>query len=113
MFSISSPRGLLRALLAAGGVALAAATALTVVEPAAGETSTALPGQPGSLYAKAVLAAHPVGYWRLGEAKGTLPAKDASGHHRDGTYHGKPDLGQPGAIHLDKDTALVLDGPKS
>src|SRR5437879_8207619 len=113
MFSISSPRSFVRALLGTAGVALAATAALTVAQPAKGETDAIVPGQSDSPYAKAVLAARPVGYWRLGEAKHSLPAKDSSGHHRDGAYHGKPLLGQPGAIHLDKDTALVLDGPKS
>src|SRR5262249_48793368 len=56
--------------------------------------------------------AHPVGYWRLGERIGPT-AHDASGHKRHGKYVGSPHLGLPGAIALDRDTSIRLDGPKA
>lgn len=64
-------------------------------------------------YASAVLESRPVAYWRLGEPLGTATVADASGHGHNGTYHGKPHLGQPGAVAYDKDTAAGFDGPKS
>jgi hypothetical protein len=99
-----------RLLLGAPCAALLAALALTTVSPA-GETVALTPPPAG--YAQTVLAANPVGYWRLGEAKGALKAVDATVHHHDGVYHNKPHLGQPGALALDKNTAMGLDGPKS
>jgi hypothetical protein len=64
-------------------------------------------------YHEAVLAAHPVAYWRLGERPGAHTAADATPHKHDGRYHRRPLLGQPGALALDRDTAMGLDGPKS
>jgi hypothetical protein len=64
-------------------------------------------------YRNAVLADRPVAYWRLGERPGATTAVDATGHKHNGTYHRHPLLGQPGAIPVDSDTALGLDGPKS
>jgi len=63
-------------------------------------------------YSDVVLAKDPVGYWRLGERTG-LTASDASGHGFDGTYVGKPTLGQPGAILSDSDTAIGFNGSGS
>lgn len=47
-----------------------------------------------ALYAQAVLADHPIGYWRLEESSGTV-AKDETGSH-DGTFVSGPILAQPG-----------------
>jgi hypothetical protein len=63
-------------------------------------------------YSSAVLEKGPVGYWRLGEQSGPI-ATDASGFGADGTYRGKPTLGQPGALVNDEDTAVGLNGPAS
>jgi hypothetical protein len=60
-------------------------------------------------YALAILADHPVGYWRLGEASGLI-ARDASGNGFDGAYQGGVTLGRPGALANDGDTAVSLDG---
>jgi hypothetical protein len=66
-----------------------------------------------SAYARAVLADHPVAYWRLGERHGATTAVDATAHKHDGKYHGKPHLGQRGALSHDPNTALGLAGPKA
>jgi hypothetical protein len=60
-------------------------------------------------YASAVLADGPDGYWRLGDAIGSLTAADSSGRGRTGTVHagvtfGRPTLGPSG------DTAALFDG---
>jgi hypothetical protein len=65
-----------------------------------------------SRYKTTVLAKQPVGYWRLGEHVGPTAA-DASGCGSDGTYFGKPVLGQAGALVNDRDTAVGLHGPGS
>ncbi len=97
----------------AGAVVLSLA-GLTISGPAAAQDSKLpLPPGPKAAYRHAVLAAHPVGYWRLDERPGAQVAADTSPHKRDGRYHRKPHLGQPGALALDKDTAMGLDGPKS
>lgn len=72
--------------------------------------STAPNEQAGSFrtYREEVLADAPVGYWRLGEASGTV-AKDSSGNGRDGTYVGGVTLGAAGAVG-DGNTAARFDG---
>jgi len=62
-----------------------------------------------SIYRDSVLALNPVGYWRLGEASGTV-ATDESSNNLDGTYTGGATLGQVGAITGDTNTAVGLDG---
>lgn len=62
-------------------------------------------------YEKTVLAKRPVGYWRLGEARG-VEARDSSGNEHHGTYHGTPAFGQRGAIDDDPNTAIKLDGKR-
>ncbi len=62
-----------------------------------------------SPYSSYVLSLKPVGYWRLGETKAPT-AFDWSGRQNDGTYHGSPAFGQPGAIPNDANTAIGLDG---
>lgn len=63
----------------------------------------------GSIYAAAVLADAPAGYWRLGEPSGTV-AVDASGNGRTGTYAGGVTLAQPGALVGDPNTAALFNG---
>jgi hypothetical protein len=72
-----------------------------------------VPKPPLASYKQAVMASRPVAYWRLDEPKGSLTAIDATGNKHNGTYHNKPHLGEPGALAVDKDTAIRLDGPKS
>jgi hypothetical protein len=63
----------------------------------------------GSAYRSAVLAMNPVAYWRLGETSGTT-AVDETGNGHNGTYVGNPNLGQPGAIQGDPNTAVQFNG---
>ena len=65
----------------------------------------------GSQYATQVLADSPVGYWRLGEASGTVAA-DASPNHLDGTYSGTLSLNQSGALVADPSAAVTFAGGK-
>jgi hypothetical protein len=90
----------------------AAALVLGLAVPAAERPAPALPPR-GSAYKAAVLAKHPVAYWRLDEKAGSHHAADSSGHRHTGKYHGKPHLGQPGALALDRDLAIGLPGPKT
>jgi hypothetical protein len=60
-------------------------------------------------YPQAVMADHPVAYWRLGETSGTI-ALDSSGNGLNGTYVGSVSLGAVGAIVGDQDTAIALNG---
>jgi hypothetical protein len=60
-------------------------------------------------YSTVVLAKGPVGYWRLGESGGPTAA-DTSGNAIEGTYHGNPAFGEPGAIAGSADTAIGLNG---
>jgi hypothetical protein len=65
----------------------------------------------GSLgtYTAEVLADNPVLYWRLNETAG-ITAVDASGNNHHGTYKGTLQIGQPGAIAGDTDTAVGFNG---
>lgn len=63
-------------------------------------------------YARAVLKDGPVGYWRLGEAIGTLAA-DSSGNAHDGTYVNSPTLGVAGALSNVTNTAITLASASS
>jgi hypothetical protein len=65
-----------------------------------------------SNYEKAVLAKEPVGYWRLGEAKGQ-EALDSSANRHQGVYHGAPVFRERGALKDDPNTAIKLDGKGS
>jgi hypothetical protein len=63
-----------------------------------------------SAYSSAVLADHPVAYYRLGETSGTT-AVDSSGNGNNGTYVGGVALGQPGALLPgDTDPAAGFNG---
>ncbi len=59
---------------------------------------------PASAYANAVLADHPVVYYRLDETSGRI-AHDLSGHGYDASYGPATRLGVPGAIESESDTA--------
>jgi peptidoglycan/xylan/chitin deacetylase (PgdA/CDA1 family) len=63
--------------------------------------------QTGS-YSSVVLGDGPRGYWRLGDASGTV-ARDETGAFA-GTYTGGALLGRPGALAGDTNTAAGLDG---
>jgi hypothetical protein len=58
-------------------------------------------------YALAVMADHPIAYWRLDDPAGSTTAVDLM-HLVDGKYTGNCLLGQPGA--LSTDTAVRFDG---
>jgi hypothetical protein len=117
MIARFSPGSRTPALAALAGAVLLSLAGLTGSGPATARVSKPIPpsgpGGPKASYRQAVLAAHPVAYWRLGERPGAQTAADATPHKRHGTYHRKPHLGQPGALALDRDTAMGLDGPKS
>lgn len=61
-----------------------------------------------SSFASEVLADGPIGYWRLGEALGSVSAADTSGNANDGRCSGAITFGQPG-FH-GGDTAALFDG---
>jgi len=67
-------------------------------------TATLVP----SAYLNAVLANHPVSYWRLDESSGITAAD--SQHANNGTYTASPALSQPGALSGDPDTAVSFNG---
>jgi hypothetical protein len=71
-------------------------------------TPTPPPPPAPSAYRSAVTADTPAGYWRLGEASGTV-ARDQRATH-DGTYAYSPTLGQPGALFNDPATSVGFDG---
>lgn len=58
-------------------------------------------------YRDEVLADSPRGYWRFGEASGTV-ANDETANNLDGSYVGSPTLGVTGAVV--GDTAVTLSG---
>jgi hypothetical protein len=81
-----------------------------------GKTGDALPepfpiGGRAHGYRAAVLADHPLGYWRLDEASGPK-AHDESGKGRDGTYVDPIFFKQKGALVGDLNPAIKLDGKK-
>lgn len=60
-------------------------------------------------YPAEVMADAPLGYWRLGEASGSVAA-DTSGNGHQGTYFGGVTYGVTGAVDTSSDTAVTLDG---
>lgn len=60
-------------------------------------------------YEQVVLDDSPVLYLRLGESSGAT-ATDSSGNGLNGTYQSSPTLGVVGAIPLESDTAVTLNG---
>src|SRR5262245_16407743 len=93
-----------REMLALGGSLGLASLAALALEP-----KLTFPQPKLSPYAARVLSLKPVGYWRLGEAKGPT-ASDWTGHKHNGTYHGDPLFHQPGAIRPDANHSIGLDG---
>ena len=70
------------------------------------------PDSAAASYASAVLADHPLAYFRFDETAGTIAA-DASGHGNDGTYSltgGTIDYAVAGALHDPSDRAVALAG---
>lgn len=63
----------------------------------------------GASYVEVVTAAAPVAYWRLGEAVPSI-AFDAGPNAWHGTYDASAQLGAPGALEGDTDSAVELDG---
>ncbi len=63
----------------------------------------------GSFWTGGIMADHPVAYYRLGDAAGTV-ARDLSGHGLNGTYVNGVTLGAPGVFVNENDTAATLDG---
>lgn len=63
-------------------------------------------------YEDEVLALLPVGYWRLGEASGTVATDIGSGLN-DGTYTNTPTLGAYGALVSDDDKAVTFTNANS
>jgi hypothetical protein len=61
------------------------------------------------LYEQAVMADRPVAYWRLGERSGPV-AVDVTKQGHDGTYHGQPTFGEPGALAHESDPAVGFHG---
>lgn len=59
--------------------------------------SCALPAQAAERYRDAVLADHPIAYFRLDERSGAI-AHDSSGHHFDGVIGARVSRGRPGVI---------------
>jgi hypothetical protein len=64
---------------------------------------------PADYYSSDILADHPLAYYRLGESSGTTAA-DASGNSLNATYTGGVQLGNPGVLPFDPNTAAQLDG---
>ena len=55
-----------------------------------------------------MLADSPLGYWRLGEATGSVAADQRAAHN--GTYTNTPALGQAGALFADPATSVGFNG---
>ena len=71
--------------------------------------SVVAPAPPRQTYRSTVLADHPVGYWRLGEAGGAK-LTDQTSNGNDGTYHGGVSRRQRGALRGASNTAVALNG---
>lgn len=61
-------------------------------------------------YEDVILFDTPVGYWRLGDAPGSITAADVSAGGNPGTYGPNTLLGRPGALGENCDTAILSDG---
>jgi hypothetical protein len=69
---------------------------------------TPTPAAGPSVYRNTVMADNPLGYWRLGEARGTVAGNQLP--TRNGTYANSPLLGRPGALFNDPSTSVGFDG---
>jgi subtilisin-like proprotein convertase family protein len=108
-----------QALSAFDGKVRAGTWTLTVSDNAGDDTGTlnawALLFNPAAVcstsvgYSAAVLADNPGGYWRFGEASGTV-ITDSSGHGNNGTYLNGVALGAAGALIADPNKAATWDG---
>ncbi|MEX2185504.1 MAG: Ig-like domain-containing protein [Pirellulales bacterium] len=106
----------------ASGASKAATVLLSVTEPnvppvavddhySLEQGTTLVVDHPGSrfaVYADAVRADNPIGYWRLGETTGDVAADETEGH--PGQYTGNILRGQSGALAADANTSITLDG---
>lgn len=63
----------------------------------------------GTIWARNMLHAAPLAWWRLGETSGTTAA-DSSGNGYTGTYVNSPTLGATGALTNDTGKCVDLDG---
>lgn len=116
------PQVLLRASRVGAGVADPPSTETSSPGAPGPPGSPGSPGSPspagsasvvgGTSYAATVLSRGPVGYWRLGQASGTIFA-DASGSERHGVAHGTVRLAGAGALRSDDDRSVTLDGRRS
>jgi hypothetical protein len=91
---------------------LASAAGLASMGPPiarAADEPKAIPKRWWIAYEQAVLADHPVAYWRLGESSGPV-AVDATGHGHNGIYHGHITYGEAGVIQGEPNTAIGLHG---
>ncbi len=61
-------------------------------------------------YGKAIVAAEPELYWRLGERSGAPYAEDSSGSDLRGRFSGTPTFGVSGAVSGTTDTAITFTG---
>jgi beta-glucanase (GH16 family) len=94
--------------LARGVLALAAASCVTAGLVAPATALGATPPSGTAAYAKAVLADHPAGYWRLDETSGRRAADSAGRDH--GTYRSGVSLGRTGLLSDRRDRAVAFDG---
>ena len=90
---------------------LLAMAAVSGIAGVAGKVAHAAPPKMPALdvYRPLILAAKPVGYWRLGESSGAVAADETRNQHQ-GKYVKQPKLGQPGAISGDFISSITLDG---
>lgn len=100
--------------VATNGVAALTTTPIFITSAAFAGTAVLNPGSPVLLvvtagYQAAVLEDAPILYVRLNESAGTN-ADDISGSDADGTYTGGYTLAQTGALALDSDKSVSLDG---
>jgi hypothetical protein len=68
------------------------------------------PDAPWSRYQAAVMADHPIGYFRLGDGAGATTLRDEISPARPASIVSGIVLGQPGALAGDPDTAAIFDG---
>jgi hypothetical protein len=88
-------------------LAIAGATGLTALE-----ATTSLRAARASGYERTVLAKSPVAYWRLAEKEGP-DAEDRTENGHKGTYEGRPEFQEKGALIDDANPAIKLDGKRS